>query len=474
MIFLNREAESARLLAAGRRREGGLVVLYGRRRVGKTRLLLEWVREAGGVYFVADQSPPATQRRYLAQVLAARLPGFADVQYDGWRQLFSRLAADAKASKFRGPIVLDELPYLVAASPELPSVLQQWVDHEGREARLTLAVSGSSQRMMQGLVLGPEAPLFGRAHALLDLKPLTPPWLAAAFPKASGFQLVTGWAAWGGVPRYWELALDEPGDLEHRVEHLVLDPLGPLHREPDRLLLEELPPAPELRPLLEAIGAGAHRLSEVAARVGRPATSLSRALDRLQGMGLVGREVPFAEDPKAAKRSLYRLADPFLRLWFRLVAPHRGLLATQTSSERRALLAKHLPALAAEAWEEVCRDRLPALSSRCSLAALGAWTAASRWWQGAAPEWDLVSQSADGRRLLLGEARALRGPISRRALETEARRLRERPAPPLGSRFAKHEVVRALFVPEATVRGPIDGVHLVTAEHVFEPPTRRS
>lgn len=144
--------------------EGGLLVLWGRRRVGKTRLLLEWVKQHGGSYFVADASTPALQRRYFAESVARRLPGFADVDYRDWRSLLARLATEAKHVRFRGPVVLDELPYLVAASPELPSVLQQWLDHDAREAGLVVALAGSSQRMMQGLVLDAGAPLYGRAR----------------------------------------------------------------------------------------------------------------------------------------------------------------------------------------------------------------------------------------------------------------------------------------------------------------------
>ena len=117
--------------------------------------------------------------------------------------------------------------------------------------------------------------------------------------------LVEHYAAWGGIPRYWELAAEESGAAVRRIERLVLDPLGPLHREPDRLLLEEVPSAVEARPLLDAIGGGAHRVSEIGGRVGRPATSMSRPLDRLVGMGLVRREVPFGESEKKSRRSLY-------------------------------------------------------------------------------------------------------------------------------------------------------------------------
>jgi hypothetical protein len=457
MLFLNRTDELTRLDRLARAAEGGLAVVFGRRRVGKTRLLLEWTHRHHGLYFVADQSSASLQRRYLAQAVATKLPGFGDVEYPDWRALFARLASEAKLRKFRGPLVLDELPYLVLSSPELPSVLQQWLDHEAREARLVVALAGSSQRMMQGLVLDGSAPLFGRAREVIEVKPLGPQWLPYAFKDLSTPGLLAAWTAWGGVPRYWELAHDLSGSLEARIDALVLDPMGPLHHEPDRLLLEETPSAVELRPLLDAIGAGIHRATEIAARAGRPVTALSRPLERLIELGLVRREVPFGEAPRQTKRSLYRLADPFFRLWFRVVAPQRGFLAAATPKQRRELLGPHFPALVASAFEELCLKQV---------STLGDWLPAARWWKGSEPEWDVVTTSPDGQRLLLGEAKAWRKPATVEALVPEARRLRARPMPRIAATGKAPQVQWTLFVPSLAPRVPkvIEGVQIVTLE----------
>jgi len=448
MRFLDRDEELSRLDRLARRPGGGLAVVYGRRRVGKTRLLLQWCERNDGLYTVADQSSADIQRRYFAQVAARRLPGFADVDYPDWRSLLARLSAEARTSRWRGPIVLDEFPYLVLSSPEIPSVLQHWVDHDARRAGLVVAVAGSSQRMMQGLTLSADAPLYGRARELLELAPLDAAYLAEALGTRRIGDLIEHYAAWGGIPRYWELAADESGAAVQRIERLVLDPLGPLHREPDRLLLEEIPSAAEVRPLLDAIGAGAHRVSEIAGRVGRPATSMSRPLDRLVGMGLVRREVPFGESEKKSRRSLYKIGDPFFRLWFRVVAPNRATLASGTSRTRLDLLAGLWPTLMASAWEELCRSRLPKQRKSAALARSGPWGPAGRWWKGGMAEWDIVAESAGGKRLLLGEAKWSRKPFTSRSIATEIRTLVAKPIPDLPAKYKRLEVVRALFVPE--------------------------
>jgi uncharacterized protein len=456
MIFVNRQDELARLDRFAAAEEGGLVVLYGRRRVGKTRLLLEWAKKHNGLYTVADLSVSEVQRRYFAETLAAVFPGFAEVDYRDWRSLLSRLAREAQLAGWRGPLIFDELPYLVLASPELPSVLQRWIDHEARTARLQVAIAGSSQRMMQGFVLSGDAPLFGRAREILDLQPLPPAHLREVFDAPGGVRRVELFTAWGGIPRYWELAQDAGRDVATQVDRLVLDPLGVLHREPDRLLLEEIPSALETRPLLDAIGAGAHRVSEIAGRLGRPATSMARPLDRLVGLGLVRRELPFGADEKGGKRALYKIADPFFRLWFRVVAPHRAQLASGTPAARRQLLTRFWTALCAQAWEELCRDQLPRLEPATIHARPdplgGRWGPAARWWHGAQPEWDVVSASLDEKWVLLGEVKWSASPFDPKTLQTALRELAARPAPPLPSRLAGTRLVRALFVPEVVER----------------------
>jgi AAA+ ATPase superfamily predicted ATPase len=457
MLFLNRTEEMERLDRLASREEGGLAVVYGRRRIGKTRLLLEWSRRHGGLYTVADQSSGEIQRRYFAQAVAERLAGFGDVEYPDWRALLTRLAREAEMTGWRGPLVIDELPYLVTVSPDLPSLLQRWIDHEAQRARLIVALAGSSQRMMQGLVLSGNAPLFGRAREILDIGPIDPAFLPQAFAVTSGREIVELYTAWGGVPRYWELAAEVRGGVFEQIESLVLDRLSPLHSEPDRLLVEEIPPALELRPVLDAIGAGAHRVSEIAGRLGRPATSMSRPLERLGAMGLVRREIPFGESEKESRRSLYKIDDPFFRLWFRVVAPHRGPLASGTRQTRKAWLARFWDDLAAQAWEDLCRSGVPKLTTAGEVGARGPWKPAARWWKGNEPEWDLVSESLDGRSLLLGEVKWSAKPYGAKALARARAELAARPRPALPTWFDGHEMSRALFVPDLESGAKPDG-----------------
>lgn len=261
MEFINRKKEIARLDGLSKLDDGGLAVVWGRRRVGKTRLLLEWAQKHHGVYYTADESVPALQMKYFAMAVAEALHGFDAVDYPDWSSLFTRLAKDAISEGWRGPLIIDELPYLIEASPDLPSILQKFFDRDAKRAKLIVALCGSSQRMMQGAVLDSSAPLFGRADQIIKLKPISIGYIGKALGLKNARDIIESYAIWGGIPKYWELVKNHGGGLWECIDNLILDPMGFLNDEPARILKGEIPPATTLRPILDAIGLGAHRLS---------------------------------------------------------------------------------------------------------------------------------------------------------------------------------------------------------------------
>ncbi len=444
MDFMDREDEIKRLnkvLASG---AGGLIVIWGRRRIGKTRLLLEWTKKHQGIYWVADESAAAIQRRYFARALDEYFPGFSKAEYSDWGLFFDRLTIEAKHANLKGPLVIDELPYLIAASKELPSILQRWIDHDLKHTKITLVLSGSSQSMMQGLVLNYNAPLYGRATELFKLNPLPVGYLGEGLGIKSCRRIIEAYTLWGGVPRYWEFASSYRNNIEQSAADLVLHPSGPLHQEPHRLLLEEMPSAISLRPILDVIGSGVHRLSEIAARLNQPATSLSHPLTRLQELGLVKREIPFGESEKSGKKALYKIGDPFFRFWFNVVAPRRGLLADTDENYRLSLINKTLPALVSQTWEELC---LSYVSKAKKLANINQWMPAKRFWKGNDPEWDVVSECIDQKYLLLGEVKWPIAKISEKYIEKILAELQSKGTPQIKTN-SKKNIKYCIFIPE--------------------------
>jgi AAA+ ATPase superfamily predicted ATPase len=397
--FLDRANEIARLRPFLGRAEGGLAVLHGRRRCGKSRLLGEALRGRRSVYYVGDDRDSALQRAALAVEVARLVPGFADVRYPEWEALLRRFWHDAP----RGSVLaLDEFPSLAASDAALPSVLQKLLDAPGRRGP-HLVLAGSSQRLMQGIVLDQAAPLFGRAREILKISPLRAGWIKRALALRDDARAVEAFGAWGGVPRYWELAA-EHRTLLAAVQSLVLSPLGVLHDEPRRLLLDDVRETAQPLSVLALIGAGCHRLSEIAGRLGKPATSLARPLATLVELGLVRRELPFGASLQDSKRTAYRLGDPFLRLWFRFVEPNRSRLEAGLVEAVAREFAAALPLHVSSVWEDLARESVPRLSCFGK-----SWEPAASWWgpglDRAPLEIDVVARSADGDELLVGEAK---------------------------------------------------------------------
>ena len=189
-------------------------------------------------------------------------------------------------------------------------------------------------------------------------------------------------------------------------------------------------------------------MSEIAGRIGQPATSLSRALGRLIALELVRREQPFGDAERTGKRALYRINDPFFRFWFRVVAPHRGLLAVEPAKVRRALWQRSAQRLFAETWEDLCRQAVPRLDfSRRS--GVGPFGPAARYWRGNGPEWDVVAASLDADALLLGEAKWRNHAVGEEELDGLYGELARKGEPDVGTKRAGR-VVHAVFVPECT------------------------
>jgi AAA+ ATPase superfamily predicted ATPase len=373
------------------------------------------VRGDGTVFHVADQMEPSMQRARLAADMAAVISGMAQVTYPDWGALLGRWADSAPAGAC---LVLDEFPYLVERSPEVPSVLQR-LNERMSSRRLHLVLCGSSQRMMQGLVLDASAPLYGRAKEILKIKPLPFGWIAEAFPKQAPFALLERYSVWGGVPRYWELASEFDSHAE-AVAELVLSPQGVLHQEPRHLLLDDLSDVAQASSILALVGQGCQRMSEIAGRLGKPATSLTRPLARLLELDLIVRETPFGSDERNGKKSLYRLSDPFLAYWFRFVQPNRSALDNAPLSVTQAKLADTTKQHVAWVFETLARAGVAHLN-----VAGQTWGEGRRWWgngtDGTPMEIDVIAESADQKSLLVGEVKMSVSTADAARLESELR-----------------------------------------------------
>jgi len=397
MRFLNRIQERKRLTDAFLREESSLIVIYGRRRCGKSRLIRE-VLSSDDVYFMADKSESIQQRALLSKEISKVVPGFDRINYQDWDILFETLNYRLKK---RFTICLDEFPYLVKSTPELPSIIQKWTDNK-ENLNFNLILCGSSQQMMYSLVFDSSEPLYGRADEILKIEPLDIRYLKEAI-ACTPIRAVEEYSVWGGVPRYWELRNNQ-SDLFEAIKYHVFSSKGVLYDEPIRLFLDDMRDSVQPFTILSLIAAGCNRLSEIAARLGKPATNLSNPLDKLISLGYIEREIPFGENVKNSKKSLYKISDPFLRFYFHYVVPNRSAIESENIEKIITGIRNNFNDYVSLQWERCCRDYV-----RKNQINGITFENVSRWWgnidKSNQVEFDVVALSEDNKTLLVGECK---------------------------------------------------------------------
>ena len=435
MKFVDRIEETKRLKEALLRKKAGLVVVYGRRRLGKS-TLIKRVLTDNDVYFLADRSEEQYQRTMLAKMVAQIYPDFDKVSYPDWESLFR--AANYRAN-LRFTLCLDEFPYLVEQCPQLPSVLQKLVDE--KQLNYNLVLCGSSQNMMYGLFFDSSAPLYGRADVILKLTPIRLPYIQSAL-KISDVETIEEYAVWGGVPRYWELR-EFNASLHEALWQNIFSVNGTLYEEPVKLFQDDIKDVVKTSTLMSYIGSGANRLSEIAARCNEPATNLSRPLKKLIDLGYLSKDVPFGVPEKNTKKSLYKIADPLMAFYYQFVVPNRSFIELQRPKPVEQALKAHFAEYVSLQWESLCRD---AVTGNLIDGVL--YGEAKRWWgsvlnEDKKPEQvelDVVAESVDKKYLLVGECK---WSAQENGKQLTAELLRKAKLLP----FAKnHEIVPVLFL----------------------------
>ena len=400
MKFVDRIDETARLQEVLNRETSTFTVLYGRRRLGKS-TLIKRVLSDNDVYFLADRSEEHHQRAMLSKVIAQSFIDFDKFTYPDWEALF--LGLNYRAEK-RFTLCLDEFPYLVKQAPELPSVLQKLIDE--KVLKYNLVICGSSQNMMSGLVLDATAPLYGRADVIMKFSPINLPYIQEAL-EVNDVQAIEEYAVWGGVPRYWELRELRPS-LNDSIWHNILSVNGTLYEEPAKLFQDDVKDIVKTVTIMSYIGNGANRLSEIATRCGEPATNLSRPLKKLMDLGFLEREVPFGVDEKNAKKTLYKIADPFMDFYYRFVVPNKSFIELGRKLPIEQSLDKHFSEYVSKWWELLCRHAVTGNLINDVL-----YGKAKRWWGSVINEEnkpeqieiDVIAESLDKKHLLVGECK---------------------------------------------------------------------
>jgi len=366
MSFLGRTRELKALQEAWASARSGFLPIYGRRRVGKSELIVHFMSGKPGLYFVGKRASGEAQLREFLEA-AARAVGdslLAQARVTNWKSALD-LVTQRLPGKGKFILALDEFQWIAEASPELPSVLQElWDRGWSRSGRMLLILCGSYIGFMEREVLGQSSPLFGRRTAQILLRPFGYLEAARFHPRFSTVDQARVYAVCGGVPAYL-LAFDGAQSVEQNLITRLLDENGALAREPEFLLHEELRDLVPYHSVLMALARGKSSPAQLAKSTGIDVRGLSYHLNTLVELGCVQRRYPVTETAPSTRSVRYALDDPLLRFWFRFVFPRQSVLRLLGPARGFAeVLRPELDAYLGRCFERLCRESLPLLYLR--------------------------------------------------------------------------------------------------------------
>ena len=420
--FVDREQEMATLQSEYDRDGSALVVLYGRRRVGKTTLISEFIKNKKALFFLASEESESQNRLAFQEKAADFLNSdlLKNVEVKSWDVLFRAIIDTHFDSK--PVIVLDEFQYLGKSNPAFPSVFQRIWEEILKDKQVMVILCGSLISMMQSQTLAYDSPLYGRRTAQIRLKQIPFAYYHQFFPDKSRKELIEMYAVTGGVPKYIEL-FSQSNDIYSAIEACVLNRSGYLYDEPHFLLQQEVSEVGSYFSIIKAIAAGNTKLSAIAGVLEVKSTSLTKYLKTLIDLDILEREVPVTEDsPEKSKKGLYKIKDNYLRFWFAFVYPNMSFIESGhgrivMDKIRKSLVRNHI----AFVYEDICRERMWEINAE------GVWpfyfSKLGRYWD-SKEEIDIAAIDPDGKNLILGECKYWQEPVGvsvLRELEAKAK-----------------------------------------------------
>jgi hypothetical protein len=335
------------------------LVLYGRRRVGKTRLLTEWLtsRKIKPIFFVSEQDSKGSMLRQFSQIVYKRafpsLPIPDSFSFANWDQVWNQIGELAKRERL--VVFIDEFTYMMAADPTLASNLQRTWDAVLENSNIFLCISGSHLGMMVRGILSGSAPLYGRTTAKMELKPLPFGITKSYFERYSAPERVMLYSVFGGIPHYWRL-IDQNKSVSDNIKRLLLSPGGNLKDEPRILLNDYISDPNNYIAILRAIANGYATPKEIENFTGIPNIHLSQYIANLADTGYVIKKLPASAGP-SSRAGRHVITDPFLRFHYRFIQSRLTQFEMGEIDQTLEELQKHMvDFIGAYTWDEICRE----------------------------------------------------------------------------------------------------------------------
>ncbi|MGN0350743.1 MAG: ATP-binding protein [Roseburia sp.] len=421
-MFIGREAELHFLNEKYKEKQGQLVVLYGRRRVGKTETLREFCKDKQHVFFSCTQTTDRVQlQKFSKQLLKEDIPAKQYIsEFPDWEKAF-RSILDLPFGEDKKLIVIDEFPYMCRGNKSIPSILQNLWDDEFKDSNVMIILCGSAMSFMEKELLAEKNPLYGRATGIYKMKAMGFYDAIKFFPNYSDRDKVLSYAVLGGIPHYlrqWdpELPVDE------NIKRNILTKGSILYSEVEFLLHQELRETPIYNSIIEAVALGNTKLNDISQKsLVEDTSKTSVYLKNLIELGIVEREfsVDLSIKEKAnTSRGTYRLMDNFFRFWYAFVfANYSQLEDGDVEGVYEYIVEPMLHEFAALTFEDICREfvremqKKNALPFRC--VKMGRWigktTVRDEKSEGglriAETEIDLLGISRDMKAYLVGECK---------------------------------------------------------------------
>lgn len=423
-MFIGREYELKFLNERYQSDQAELIVLYGRRRVGKTELLSEFCKGKKHVFYTCNEYTDAKQLKEFSNKLIPTNPDVSNLikQFNDWEAAFAFLGEYDSSEKT--VIVIDEFPYMVKGDPSIPSVIQNLWDRDLKNKNIMLILSGSSMSFIENEILGYKNPLYGRTTAIYKLEPM--PYFDAVkfFPNYSDEDKAIAYAILGGIPHYLR-QFDGGVSLEKNIKTKILTKSAQLYEEAEFLLHQELREPAVYVTIIEAIALGCNKYSEIAEKSNIDSAKLSTYLKNLVELGLVYKQLPaLSKTKELIKRNQgeYELKDNFFRFYYAYVFPHKSELETNNVElVWKYIIKNDLHHFASRPFENICIRYLYALAGQEKLPKF--FTSFSGWWgkvtksdmngklYSCSEEIDIVGADADGKNYLIGECKFTNEPF---------------------------------------------------------------
>ena len=349
------------------------VVIYGRRRVGKTALINEFCMDKPTIFFSALNTTEKENLEALSKsIMSFERPDMESApEFRSYDAALDELTILSKEKRI--VFVIDEYPYLAKAKPAISAMMQHIIDHKWTETRMYLILCGSSMSFMESQVLGKESPLYGRRTGQFKIEPLDYKETSVFHPDLSVEDNSLIYGITGGIPHYIN-KLDVKDSVEEALLDNFFDRSSYLYEEPGNLLKQELREPAVYNAIIKAIAEGASRMNDIKTKVGEENSVVSKYLKTLMELGIVKKETPISE--KVGKKTIYLLADNFFRFWYRFVPANMSAI----DSGRIAKIYPHavkqyLSDYMGLVFEKMCRDYLLYYSDNLpiELSEMGQW-----------------------------------------------------------------------------------------------------